>query len=102
MARKSKCKVIRVFGDSHGEYDENNDFVRNVFVLYDDSTMEWVKMYITDQESDKLKDVDNMIYEMGKHLKGKTRKELLDYLDNFPDSYMDEYKKYYQKLSEET
>lgn len=100
MARKSS-KVLRVFGDSHSVYDDNDDFVRNVFVLFDDDSYEWVKMYITDRESDKNKDVDNMIYEMGKHLKGKTKNELFKYIDKFPDSYMDEYKKYYQKLSEE-
>ena len=100
MARKSS-KVLRVFGDSYSVYDDNDDFVRNIFVLFDDDSYEWVKMYITDRESDKNKDVDNMIYEMGKHLKGKTKKELFKYIDKFPDSYMDEYKKYYQKLSEE-
>lgn len=96
-----KGKVLRVFGDNHSIYDDNNDFVRHVFVLFDDNSYECVKLYITNRETSKNKDVDDMIYEMGKHLKGKTKKELLDYLDKFPDSYMDEYKKYYQKLSEE-
>lgn len=98
---KNNSKVLRVFGDSRSAYDDNNDFVRNVFVLFDDDSYEWVKLYIADFEADRNKDTDRMIYEMGKHLKGKTKKELFDYIDNFPDSYMDEYKKYYQKLSEE-
>lgn len=100
MVKKSS-KVLRVFGDRHSIFDDNDDVVRNVFVLFDDDSYEWVKIYIADPEEPRNKDVDDMIYEMGKHLKGKTKKELLDYIDNFPDSYMDEYKKYYQRLEKE-
>lgn len=42
-----------------------------------------------------------MVYEMGKHLKEKTKKEVFDYFNNFLDSYMDEYKRYYKNLEKE-
>lgn len=91
-----KSKVLRVFSDTRSAYDDDSDtFVRNVFVLFDDDSYKWVKIYI---DNNKDNDIDRMVYEMSKHLKGKTKKELFDYIDNFPDSYMDEYKKYYQSV----
>ena len=47
MYRKSK--VVKVFGDTHSKYDDNDDLVRYVYVLFDNYSYEGFKLYITDR-----------------------------------------------------